>query len=43
MSVIKAMPADDLEKRFQTGSSIYLASRIGKLRRRHIKLAYSEL
>ena len=43
MSDIKRKLADDLEKRFQTGSSMYRASRVAKLRRGHVKLAYSKL
>lgn len=40
---MKAMMADDFQIRFQTGSSIYRASRIRKLRRGHVKLVYSKL
>jgi len=37
------MVADDIQFRFQASSSFYRASRISKMRRGHIKLAYSKV
>lgn len=37
------MQAGDFHNRFETSSSIYRASRLSKLRRGHVKLAYSKL